>query len=130
MIASRGAPHAPKSLKNLSSMRRTIPESFSCEKTRSRVSHSAARKPFAKGFSRERTNDRLALNTHLPLRGHYFIDVGDGSARARANRGHTHLGSSDRIGARQQSRDQTGQVRHRQAERGLRKTQNDLREPV
>src|SRR5260370_21972572 len=53
MIASRAAHHAPKSLKNLSSMRRTIPESFSCGKTKLRASHSAARKQFAKGFSAE-----------------------------------------------------------------------------
>src|SRR5260370_17638239 len=53
MTASRAAHHAPKSLKNLSPMHRTIPELSSCEKTRLHVSHSAARKPFAKGFDGE-----------------------------------------------------------------------------
>src|SRR5229473_6177206 len=53
MIASRAAHHAPKSLKNLSPMHRTIPELSSCEKMRSRFLHSAARKPFAKGFDGE-----------------------------------------------------------------------------
>src|ERR1700730_16294353 len=53
MIALRGAHRARKSLKNSSSMRKAIPESLSSEKTRLRVSHSAARKPFAKGFSKE-----------------------------------------------------------------------------
>src|SRR5260370_2623087 len=53
MTASRAAHHAPKSLKNLSHMHRTIPELSSCEKMRLRILHSAARKPFAKGFDGE-----------------------------------------------------------------------------
>src|SRR5467141_136811 len=52
------------------------------------------------GEGGEGTNDRRALNKHLFLRGHHFIDIGDSSARARANfRGRTHLGSSDRMDA-------------------------------
>ena len=49
MIASRGAHHAPKLLENLSSMRRAIRSRFHAE--RRRISRSAARRPFAKGFS-------------------------------------------------------------------------------
>src|SRR6266851_483432 len=63
MIASRDAHRAPESSKNLSSMRRTIPESFSCERTKLRVSHSAARKPFAKEFS-ERKEPLKKISAH------------------------------------------------------------------
>src|SRR5882762_5958577 len=79
------------------------------------------------GEGGEGTNDRRALNKHLFLRGHHFIDIGDSSARVRANfRGRTHLGSSDRMDASLQSRDQAGQVRRRRAERGLGKRQNGV----
>src|ERR1700722_7217596 len=54
MIASPAAHRERKSLKNLSSMPKAVLELFSCEKTKLHGSHSAARKPFAKGFSKER----------------------------------------------------------------------------
>src|SRR3979490_2756953 len=51
MIASQVAHRVRKSLKNLSSMPRAIPESCSCEKMKLPVSQSAAHKLFAKGYS-------------------------------------------------------------------------------
>src|SRR5882724_11847877 len=65
MIASPGGRHVAKSLKNLLSMRKRMLASFSCEKTRLRVSRSAAPKPFAKGFSaEERAFEKNQLNDY------------------------------------------------------------------
>src|SRR6266403_5190920 len=63
-----GAHHAPRSSKSLSFMRSTVPVSFSCEKTRLRVSRSAVRKQFAKVSSgEERPLKRIALKMGEPI---------------------------------------------------------------
>src|SRR6476660_1708659 len=64
MIASRGALREPKSLKNLSSTRKRVPESFSCGKTTSRASHSAVRRPFAREFSRDLAETKGSYEPH------------------------------------------------------------------
>src|SRR4030081_957327 len=106
MIASRGGRHVAKSLKSLSSMRRRMLASFSCEKTRLRVSRLAAPKPFAKGFSAgERAFEKSQLNDYSrPDSARSYC------ARARRTAKAPDLGGCGFTGAVAQPRVETGRA--------------------
>src|SRR5713226_6983079 len=75
MIASRAGRHAPKSLKNLSRMRRAILESFSCAKTRLRVSRLAVHRPSAKESKREHGSEGKRWHMGSKRVADLFVDV-------------------------------------------------------